>query len=107
MAKHPRPMRSKPPFTRPRLLMAVGFRDQTHRITFQPLSDPETGAMGWELVTDQRADCALVYVVPYFDKNIVEIRCHVTDDNYPDPEHDELLGTVSIPPALFEPDETD
>jgi hypothetical protein len=84
------------------MLQATGHYDSIRGIAFMPHSDSEQGTLGWEMVIDGDPNCALIYVVPHFDIGTVEIRCHATMDDYVDPENDEVLGTVPIPPHFYE-----
>lgn len=87
-----------PEFVSPVLLPVTGFRDQGARITYLPWSDAVQGLVGWEVIPDRstRALPVLVYVVPTVESGVLEIRCHVAEDE-PDPEQDQLLGKVTIP----------
>jgi hypothetical protein len=86
------------------MLVASGHYDPLRHISFLPHSDPEQGTLGWELELPGISESALIYVVPHFDIGTVEIRCHATMDDYVDPENDEILGTVPIPPHFYERD---
>lgn len=80
-----------------------GFRDTELKITYLPWSDPILGIVGWELIPDRghRDRALLVYVFPVAsDRRGLEVRCHLADDE-PNPETDQLLGTVFIPPELL------
>ena len=86
------------------ILPISGFRDTELKITYLPWSDPILGVVGWELIPDRgRRDRALlVYVYPVSTgESGLEIRCHLADDD-PDPEHDQLLGKVTLSADLFE-----
>lgn len=92
-----------PEYPIPALMPMVGFRDQTTRVTYLPWTDAMRGLVGWEVLPDKRLNSnILVYIVPTIDKGTFEIRCHVTVEE-PDPESDELLGKITIPPSVFEP----
>lgn len=91
-----------PEFPKPVLMPMTGFRDQSTRVTYIPWTDATNGLVGWEVLPDRRLNAnILVYIVPTVDKGVFEIRCHVTVEE-PDPENDELLGKITIPPAVFE-----
>ena len=90
--------------TVPKMILATGYRDQVARITYIPWSDPLDGWIGWEVFPDRstKAPPVLVYMAPTSKSGVFEIRCHVTYSD-PDPENDELLGSITIPPAVLEP----
>jgi hypothetical protein len=82
-----------------------GFRDQTHRITYLPWGNVRLGAVGWEVWPDRSNRNILVYIVPSTaTEGELEIRCHLTWDD-PDPTSDQLLGCISIPIALLDPEQ--
>jgi len=85
------------------ILPVSGFRDVELKITYLPWSDPIMGLVGWELIPDRghRDRALLVYVYPVASgERGLEVRCHLADDE-PDPETDQLLGKVVIPPGLL------
>jgi hypothetical protein len=106
MADPPQPRRRVPQpwpeWVTPVLLPVSGFRDQTHRITYFPWSNPTKGYIGWEVIPDAEYKNVLFYLVPNVRDEVMEIRCHFTADE-PDPELDRLLGVIAFPAGMLDP----
>jgi len=85
----------------PKLIPTTGYRDQEARITYIPWSDVQLGAVGWEVWPDRNEANVLVYIIPKAEKGVMEIRCHMTSQELPDPENDELLGQFVVPTERF------
>ena len=81
----------------PALLAVTGWRDQRHRITYLPWSDLALGFIGWEVFPDRATSNVLIYIVPRADETGLEIRCHASTQELPNPTTDQLLGTINIP----------
>ena len=100
MPRQPRPVRHWG-YQVPQLVGVTGYRDQEARITYMPWADAQLGAVGWEVWPDRNEANVLVYIIPIREKGIMEIRCHMTSQELPDPEKDELLGQFVIPAERF------
>ena len=98
----PRPTRDWPDVMPVKFIPVTGLRDQELRLTYLPWSDVVLGLVGWEIIPDRtlRTLPILVYVLPIVGGMSFEIRCHLAEAE-PNPETDELLGTVSIPAELL------
>lgn len=100
MPRQRRPVRSWG-YEVPRLIGVTGYRDQEARITYIPWSDVQLGAVGWEVWPDRNEQNVLVYIIPTSEKGVMEIRCHMSTQEFPDPDSDELLGKFVIPTERF------
>jgi len=87
------------PLVQPRLLPVTGHRDTSTKVTYLPFSDIDYGLMGWEVIPP-RGPGFLVYIIPTLDMGKYEIRVHATMEE-PDPEIDQLIGTVTIPDEII------
>lgn len=81
----------------PKLLAITAYRDPVNRITYMPWSDARLALIGWEVFPDRSTSNVLIYLVPNGDLSGLEIRCHATTQDLPNPETDQLLGTITIP----------
>ena len=96
----PRKAKDWDPLESPSLLVVTGHRDTTTKVTYLPFADHEIGVMGWEIIP-HLGKGFLVYMSPVIGEYKCQIKVHSTLVE-PDPSTDLVIGTVDLPPELFD-----